>query len=119
MLPLVSVAGTPEEIGLAYGSGAGDLIRANLDVYRRRFRDQAGLDATAVAAAGEEFRRATLTQHPRVAAMLDGVARGAGVPLAEVYALNARTERLYGHPAPGAEGGPAAGGRGPPPADGA
>ena len=87
MLPLVSVAGTPEEIGQAYGAEARDLIRTNLDVYRRRFRDQAGLDAGDVAAAGEAFRRATLDHHPRVAVMLDGVARGAGVPPAEREAL--------------------------------
>ncbi len=104
MLPLVSVAGTPEEIGTAYGARARDLIRTNLDVYRRRFRDQAGLDAGQVAAAGEAFRRATLDHHPRVAATHDGVAHGAGVPPAEVYALNARTELLYGHPVPEPEG---------------
>jgi isopenicillin-N N-acyltransferase-like protein len=39
--------------------------------------------------------------HPRIAAMLDGVGEGAGVAVEEVYALNARTELLYGTPAAG------------------
>jgi isopenicillin-N N-acyltransferase-like protein len=36
--------------------------------------------------------------------MLDGVAEGTGVAAAEIYALNARTELLYGHPDPAGEG---------------
>lgn len=97
-LPLVSVSGTPAECGEAYGATARDRIQANLVAYRRRFADQAGLDATAVAAAGEAFRAATTTGHPRIGAMLDAVADGAGVSRPELYALNARTELLYGQP---------------------
>lgn len=104
MLPLISVAGTPEDMGRAYGERARDRVVANLEVYRRRFHDQAGLDAAARNAAGQAFRAATLAHHPRIAAMLDGVAGGAGVAPAEVYALNARTELLYGRPAPEQEG---------------
>lgn len=101
--PVIRVSGPPAELGAAYGEAARELIGANLERYRRRFREQAGLDATALAAAGEAFRAATVEHHPRVAAMLDAVALGAGVPRAEVYALNARTELLYGSP-PGLEG---------------
>ncbi len=96
--PVIRVAGTPAELGAAYGEAAREMIGANLERYRRRFHDQAGLDATALAAAGEAFREATVEHHPRVAAMLDAVALGAGVPRAEVYALNGRTELLYGSP---------------------
>lgn len=97
-LPLVSVRGTPTECGEAYGTAAADRIQANLAAYRRRFAEQAGLGAAEVAAAGEAFRDATVAQHRRIADMLDGVAGGAGVPRAELYALNARTELLYGQP---------------------
>ncbi|QSB14322.1 hypothetical protein JQS43_22940 [Natronosporangium hydrolyticum] len=104
-LPYVSVAGTPGECGAAYGSAASVQIAENLDAYQRRFADQAGLDQAGRTAAGEAFRAATQAHHPRVAAMLDGVAAGAGVPPAEIYALNARTELLYGQPvSPAAEG---------------
>jgi isopenicillin-N N-acyltransferase-like protein len=97
-LPLVSVSGSPADCGAAYGAATRELTRANLAAYRRRFQDQAGLDLPAVRAAGEAFRAATLAHHPRIAAMLDGLAGGAEVPVAEIYALNARTELLYGHP---------------------
>ncbi|HEU4421892.1 MAG TPA: C45 family peptidase [Pilimelia sp.] len=94
-VPLISVRGTPTECGAGYGAAAAATIGANLELYRRRFRDQAGLDTAAVRTAGDRFRTVTLALHPRIAAMLDGVADGAGVDVAEVYALNARTELLY------------------------
>jgi len=97
---VVSVNGTPSECGAAYGAATRELAAANLAAYRRRFRDQAGLEPAAVRTAGEAFRAATLAHHPRVAAMLDGLAEGAGLPVSELYALNARTELLYGHPDP-------------------
>jgi len=75
---------------------AGELIAANVEAYRRRFRDQAGLDSSAVARAGAAYRETTVTHQPRIAAMLDAVAEAAGVPVAPLYALNARTELLYG-----------------------
>lgn len=111
-LPLVSVSGPPAASGAAYGEAARDQIQANLALYRRRFRDQVGLDQGAVRRAGGAFRDATVAHWPRIAEMLDGVAAGAGLPAGEIYALNARTELLYGHPAasggqpPGEGGGP-------------
>ncbi|HET6214937.1 MAG TPA: C45 family peptidase [Micromonosporaceae bacterium] len=97
-VPLVTVSGTPAECGAAYGLEAADQIAMNLDVYRRRFAVQAGLDAAAVRRAGAAFREVTGVHHARVAELLDGVADGAGVAPDEIYALNARTELLYGHP---------------------
>lgn len=95
---VVSVSGAPAECGAAYGEATSVRTHANLERYLRRFRDQAGLDRPAVRSAGEAFRATTLGCQPRIAAMLDGLAAGAGVPVAEIYALNARTELLYGHP---------------------
>ena len=94
-VPVIAVSGTPAECGAGYGAAATERIGANLELYRRRFRDQAGLDPGGVRAAGRRFRDVTLALHPRIAAMLDGVAEGAGEPVADVYALNARTELLY------------------------
>lgn len=96
-VPLVRVQGTPAECGRGYGAAARDLIVANLEFYLSRFRDEAGLDAAAVRAAGIAFRESTRRHHPRVAEMLDGVAEGADVRVDEIYALNARTELIYGN----------------------
>jgi isopenicillin-N N-acyltransferase-like protein len=114
-LPLISVTGSPAEWGAAYGDAARDAIRANVDLYRRRFAAEAGLDRPEVRAAGAAFRSATTALAPRLAAALDGVAAGAGVPVEDVYALNGRSELLYG-----AGRGPAHGraGTAPPPGGG-
>jgi isopenicillin-N N-acyltransferase like protein len=95
-LPVVSVSGAPRECGAAYGAAAREQILANIEFYRRWFRDQAGLDGAGLHRAGEAFRAATVAHLPRIAQMLDGVAVGAEVPAPEVYTLNARTELLYG-----------------------
>jgi isopenicillin-N N-acyltransferase-like protein len=99
-VPLVAVSGTPEECGAGYGAAAVERIAGNLAVYRRRFADQAGLDEKAIHRAGAAFRAVTVQLHPRIAAMLDGIGEGAGVAVEEVYALNARTELLYGASVP-------------------
>ncbi|HEY2949175.1 MAG TPA: C45 family peptidase [Micromonosporaceae bacterium] len=95
-LPLISVAGPPADWGAAYGAAANTMIEANIDLYRRRFADEAGLGAAAVRAAGAAFRSTTAALLPRIAAALDGVAEGAGVRIEDLYALNGRSELLYG-----------------------
>jgi isopenicillin-N N-acyltransferase like protein len=95
-LPVIAVAGTPAECGAAYGAAAADLIAANNATYLRRFETRAGLDVATVRGWGDAFRTTTHEYHPRLGAMLDGVAEGSGVPAAEIYALNGRTELLYG-----------------------
>jgi isopenicillin-N N-acyltransferase-like protein len=104
---MISVEGQPAEWGTAYGAAAAELIQANLDLYRRRFADEVGLDGRAVRAAGAAFRSTTATLLPRIAAALDGVAEGAGAPVDDIYALNARSELIYGgRGAPAAPDGP-------------
>lgn len=95
-LPLVVVSGTPGECGAGYGAAAAAQIHGNLAAYRHRFAARAGLDIATVRRAGAGFRRTTVELAPRISAMLDGVAEGAGAPVEEIYALNARTELLYG-----------------------
>ncbi|MGH3329050.1 MAG: C45 family autoproteolytic acyltransferase/hydrolase [Streptomycetales bacterium] len=95
-IPLLTVRGTPPAMGAAYGQAMADLITANVELYRRRFRDDAGLSGDDVRHWGGVYRRVAADYEPRVQAMLDGLAEGAGLPVEEVYALNARTELLYG-----------------------
>jgi isopenicillin-N N-acyltransferase-like protein len=104
-LPLIDVAGTPAECGAAYGAAAAGLVAANLDLYGRRFRDEGGLDAAGVKAAGAAFRATTRALFPRIAEMLDATAEGAGVDADDIYAINARTELIYGGAADGPAGG--------------
>jgi len=104
-LPHIGVTGTPAECGEAYGAAAAAPIAGNLDLYGRRFRAEAGLDAAAVKAAGAAFRASTHGLFPRIAEMLDATAGGAGVDVDAVYAINARTELIYGSAPEGPAGG--------------
>ncbi|GAA2640772.1 acyl-CoA--6-aminopenicillanic acid acyl-transferase [Dactylosporangium fulvum] len=94
-LPLVTVEGTPGECGIAYGRSAADLIAANTVNYMARFASDAGIDEASARRFGSLFRDASHRHAPRVAQMLDGVAEGSGVDVAEIYALNGRSELLY------------------------
>ena len=104
-VPLIRVSGTPQECGHGYGVAARGVINANLELYLRRFRDQAGLDRPTARRFGLAYREVTATHHPRIAAMLDAVAEGADADVAELYALNARTELIYGARPDGSDGG--------------
>lgn len=95
-LPLFRLAGTPAEMGTAYGEQARDLIAANVEHYRRRFRVEGGLSADDIRDAGRGFRDRTHEYSPRIGEMLDSMAAASGVPVEDVYALNARTEMLSG-----------------------
>lgn len=106
---VVDVSGTPSELGRAYGEQAAQMIRANVDEYLIRFERAVGLDEAAVVDAGRAYVETTQHHFPRLAQMLEGVAVGAGVEPALIYAINARTELLYGTKACGVPGGAEAG----------
>ncbi|MGH3344311.1 MAG: C45 family autoproteolytic acyltransferase/hydrolase [Carbonactinosporaceae bacterium] len=95
-IPVLTVRGTPPAMGAAYGQAMAELIAGNVELYRRRFCDDAGLSGGDVLHWGALYRRVAAGYQPRIQAMLDGLAEGAGLPVEEVYALNARTELLYG-----------------------
>lgn len=95
-LPVVRLEGSYGEMGLAYGRRLGPLVDRNLQDYLRRFRDVAGLGEDQVRAWGERYRRVAEAYDPRIRTMLDGLAEGAGQPPALIFALNGRTEILYG-----------------------
>lgn len=94
--PLISVSGSYHEMGAAYGQQTADLVEANVTDYLRRFRDSVGLTDQEVRSRGERYRAITSAYSADIAAMLDGLADGSGLAAEYIYALNARTEILYG-----------------------
>jgi isopenicillin-N N-acyltransferase like protein len=94
--PLIAVQGTYEEMGAELGRRTGHLVERSLDTYLRRFRDQAGLSAADVLRWGATYLEVARSYDGRIAAMLEGLAAGAGQPIEHLTALNARTEMLYG-----------------------
>ncbi len=93
--PLLRLAGGPREIGFAHGREAVGLVAHNLDLYFRRFADEAKLPRPEVLSRAGRYWRSVQDQSPEFAAMVDGIAEGAGQPLLDVAAMNLRFELLY------------------------
>ena len=94
-IPVLSVSGTYQGMGVQYGSAMPDLIKRNVDNYLHRFQDERGLSAEQVRRIGAQVRTSIRAYSADLADMLDGVAEGAGVEPELLAALNARTEILY------------------------
>lgn len=97
-LPIVDVSGGPSEMGTSYGTQAAELIRASVDTYLERFERAVGLDRAAIIAQGAMFGETTRAHFPRLGVMLDATAVAAEVEPELIYAINARSELLYGSP---------------------
>ncbi|MDN5271178.1 C45 family autoproteolytic acyltransferase/hydrolase [Chloroflexus sp. MS-CIW-1] len=96
MFPLITISGKPYERGLQYGAAAASLIRHSIANYARLFAYRRGM-------AWEDVQREALTYEPLlreiapdVLVEMQGIAVGAGRTLAEIIALNVRTELLAG-----------------------
>ncbi|MEV0617311.1 C45 family peptidase [Nonomuraea sp. NPDC050404] len=94
--PLIAVEGTYEEMGAELGRRTSELVARSLETYLRRFRDQAGLSDADVLRWGATYLDVARGYDADIAAMLEGLAAGAGRPVEHITALNARTEMLYG-----------------------
>lgn len=97
-LPVVDVSGTPQEIGAQYGAQAGQLIRDNVAAYLERFARAKQLTPAMVKEQGAVFKATSRAHWPRLADTLDAMAEAAEVDADLIYAINARSELLYGSP---------------------
>jgi isopenicillin-N N-acyltransferase-like protein len=92
----VRMRGTDLEAGLDYGRQAAAEIRTSIERYTAVFAD-AGVgswdDARTLAM---RYRETVATYAPGSLAQMQGIAEGAGLELADVLALNARSELMFG-----------------------
>ena len=72
-------------------------MRATLVTYRRLLLEAAGVEPAALAARGAAVGERLERERPDLVLELEGIAAGAGVPVEELLAVNARTELLAGH----------------------
>jgi len=96
MFPELTISGAPLERGRAYGASVATLVAHSIASYARLFACRRGLDwATSQA---EAMRFAPLLQEvaPDLLDEMRGIADGAGRALAEIVALNVRTELMAG-----------------------
>jgi len=91
--PLIEVSGPPRQRGEAYGEAARERIRLGLDHYGAQIARQ-GVTRERLTSLAEGFVPVIAAFDPDYVAEMQGIAAGAGVPLAGVVLLNARTEVL-------------------------
>ena len=94
-LPLIVIEGAPRERGIAYGNACRERIRATIDFYRFIFQEEGKLDWKRALAMAAEFADPIGTFDPDMLAEMEGIAQGAGAPLNEILAINARSELLF------------------------
>lgn len=89
-------AADPFERRRAVGTLARQYVLRSLDLYSRVFEHYTGLKWEDVVPHAEAFRDLIESFAPHVMAEIEGLAHGAGVPTADVLALNVRSEIMFG-----------------------
>lgn len=80
--------------GYRFGRDLAGMVQSTVSTYRGIFAGRCGLTTTEIAGFGEEVGSRLQRDWPDAVEEIDGIARGAGVPVAELLAVNARTELL-------------------------
>lgn len=93
-LTVVDVPGAGRAAGRAYGEACRDLIRYHHDRVLERLSVQRGFTADEAYAQALPYRDATAAEQPELAAEVDGVAEGAGLPLPAGWVLQLRAELM-------------------------
>lgn len=93
--PVISVQGTPYELGYQYGSQCKTLIEEVLDMYRAVFKREARLEWEQVLELSKKFIPFIEEYDPDAVEEMQGVANGLGKTLEDIVAVNARTELSF------------------------
>jgi isopenicillin-N N-acyltransferase-like protein len=95
MLPIVSLKGTPQEVGFQHGSLCREMIRKNIQLYFRIFQHYANLDRNQALILAKRFIPVIEAFDPAIFEEIRGIAEGARMEMGEILALNVRTELMY------------------------
>jgi isopenicillin-N N-acyltransferase like protein len=94
-IPRVRVAGAARERGRQYGAQARDRVHRSVRAYRDVFAYYTGWDWDEVRRAAAGFEAPIARFRPAYLEEMRGIAEGAGLDLADVLAINVRTEVMY------------------------
>jgi isopenicillin-N N-acyltransferase like protein len=94
-IPRVRVAGTAYERGRQYGTQARDRVHRSVQAYRDVFAYYTGWGWDAVQRTAAGFEAPVAAFRPAYVEEMRGIADGAGLDLADVLAINVRTEVMY------------------------
>jgi len=92
---LVDIEGEPFDRGCSYGTQTRDLILKAIEFYKGIFA-QTGMTWAEVKQAGKIYAERLKGISEPLFQEMEGIAKGAGLELGEIVALNARTELRYG-----------------------
>jgi isopenicillin-N N-acyltransferase-like protein len=93
MFPLIEISGTARERGQQHGREARSRIGRSIATYAQLFA-YCGIDWQGAQRLGGAYREVIGDLDPALLAEIEGIASGAGRPVDEILALNARTEIL-------------------------
>src|SRR5438094_7894995 len=96
-LPVLTLKGSPHQIGYGHGKKARPEIEHNLDVYFRRFKSETELSHDVAISRAAGFLEVINKDSPEYADAMKGVASGYGEENHEITALNVRYELMYSH----------------------
>jgi isopenicillin-N N-acyltransferase-like protein len=91
-VPLFEISGNPEEMGLAQGSQASDLIHSMLADYRSFIHAACGLRWEEAVARALDYLPAAQTAYPDLVQEVRGIAAGAGASFEDIWLLNCYEE---------------------------
>jgi isopenicillin-N N-acyltransferase like protein len=94
-IPRVRVAGTAYERGRQYGAQARDRAHLSVQAYGRVFAHYTGWDWDQVRRVAAGFEAPIAAFRPAYLEEMRGIADGAGLDLADVLAINVRTEVMF------------------------
>jgi isopenicillin-N N-acyltransferase like protein len=95
MTPRIRLEGTPYERGRQYGAAARAQVQLSVQAYQRVFAHYAGWDWPAVRRAAAAFEAPIAAFRLAYLDEMRGLAEGAGLDVADVLAINVRTEVMY------------------------
>src|SRR2546427_8098293 len=94
-LPVLTLKGSPRQIGYDHGRKARPEIEDNLEVYFRRFKSETELSHELAISRAAKFLDVIDKISPEYAETMKGVAVGSGQEILDITALNVRYELMY------------------------
>jgi isopenicillin-N N-acyltransferase-like protein len=94
-LPVLTLKGSPHEIGYEHGRKARPEIEQNLEVYFHRFKSETELSHDVAISRAAKFLEVIDRVSPEYSETMKGVAAGSGREILDITALNVRYELMY------------------------
>jgi isopenicillin-N N-acyltransferase-like protein len=94
-LPVLTLKGSPHQIGYKHGKKARREIEHNLEVYFHRFKSETELSRDVALSRAAKFLEVISKGSPEYVETMKGVAAGSGQEILDITALNVRYELMY------------------------